>query len=99
MFEDTEKSYNDLQRKKGIIKENKKEFELTIEKLDEQKNKDIENTWMKVNKFCSEIYSTLLQGANAKLCPPEGKTVHDGLELRVAFGGSWKESLSELSGG
>jgi structural maintenance of chromosome 2 len=54
---------------------------------------------MTVNKYCSEIYSTLLQGANARLEPPEGKTVHDGLELRVAFSGTWKESLSELSGG
>jgi len=30
---------------------------------------------------------------------PEGKDVLDGLEVRVAFGGHWKESLSELSGG
>ena len=29
----------------------------------------------------------------------EGCTVEDGLEVKVAFGGVWKESLSELSGG
>jgi structural maintenance of chromosome 2 len=28
-----------------------------------------------------------------------GRDVLDGLEVRVAFGGVWKESLSELSGG
>lgn len=43
---------------------------------------------------------TLLPGARAKLEPPNGsKSVLDGLEMRVAFGDVWKESLSELSGG
>merc|ERR1712209_239230 len=28
-----------------------------------------------------------------------GKDVLDGLEVKVAFGGKWKDSLSELSGG
>jgi structural maintenance of chromosome 2 len=44
-----------------------------------------------------------LPGTRAKLEPPsiDGKmgTVLDGLEMRVAFGTVWKESLSELSGG
>jgi len=35
----------------------------------------------------------------AKLDPPEGGTFLDGLEVRVAFGTVWKQSLSELSGG
>lgn len=34
-----------------------------------------------------------------KLEPPEGCSFLDGLEVRVAFGGVWKQSLSELSGG
>lgn len=99
MYETTEQSYKDLQRKKDIIFDNKAQFEKTIADLDEQKNKDIEKTWYLVNKNCAEIYSTLLQGASAKLCPPEGKSVHEGLELRVSFSGTWKDSLSELSGG
>lgn len=35
----------------------------------------------------------------AKLEPTEGGNFLDGLEVRVAFGGVWKQSLSELSGG
>jgi structural maintenance of chromosome 2 len=35
----------------------------------------------------------------AKLDPPEGGTFLDGLEVHVAFGTVWKQSLSELSGG
>ena len=45
------------------------------------------------------IFSTLLPGTNSKLAPLEGQTVLDGLEVKVAFGNVWKESLSELSGG
>lgn len=45
------------------------------------------------------IFSTLLPGTMAKLEPPEGGSFLDGLEVRVAFGGVWKQSLSELSGG
>lgn len=45
------------------------------------------------------IFSTLLPGTMAKLEPPEGCNFLDGLEVRVAFGTVWKQSLSELSGG
>ncbi len=45
------------------------------------------------------IFTTLLPGTQAKLMPPEGRGVLDGLEVKVAFGDVWKESLSELSGG
>ena len=45
------------------------------------------------------IFSTLLPGTMAKLEPPEGCSFLDGLEVRVAFGSVWKQSLSELSGG
>merc|ERR1712194_410605 len=45
------------------------------------------------------IFSTLLPGSNAKLEPPEGMQVWEGLEVKIAFGNIWKQSLSELSGG
>ena len=35
----------------------------------------------------------------AKLEPPEGMEGWEGLEVKVAFGDVWKESLTELSGG
>ena len=55
--------------------------------------------YFQVNKDFGSIFSTLLPGANAKLQPPDGRDVLDGLEVKVAFGDNWKESLSELSGG
>jgi hypothetical protein len=41
----------------------------------------------------------LLPHSNAKLQPPEGQTIHDGLVIHVALGDVWKSSLLELSGG
>jgi len=67
--------------------------------LDRKKNEALEKTWKKVNKDFGSIFSTLLPGTKAKLTPPDGQTVLDGLELKVAFGEVWKDSLSELSGG
>lgn len=52
-----------------------------------------------VNKDFGSIFSTLLPGATAKLAPPQGCGVLEGLEFKVALGTTWKENLSELSGG
>lgn len=54
---------------------------------------------LQVNKDFGSIFSTLLPGATAKLAPPQGCGVLDGLEFKVALGDTWKENLTELSGG
>lgn len=51
-----------------------------------------------MNKDFGSIFSSLLPGSNAKL-EPVGDSVLEGLEIKVAFGDVWKESLTELSGG
>jgi len=45
------------------------------------------------------IFGELLPGNFAKLQPPEGKDLMDGLEVKVRLGATWKQSLTELSGG
>jgi len=35
----------------------------------------------------------------AKLQPPDGQDLMDGLEVKVQLGSVWKQSLTELSGG
>lgn len=57
------------------------------------------NLYLQVNKDFGSIFSTLLPGATAKLAPPQGCGVLDGLEFKVALGDTWKENLTELSGG
>ena len=55
-------------------------------------------TWAKVNGDFGSIFTTLLPGTSAKLEPPEEAEgdVMMGLEVKVAFGGVWKQSLTEL---
>jgi len=45
------------------------------------------------------IFAELLPGNFAKLQPPEGQDLMQGLEVKVQLGQVWKESLTELSGG
>ncbi|KAI4332735.1 hypothetical protein L6164_017619 [Bauhinia variegata] len=99
MFEKAEDEYNKLIDRKNIIEADKTKIKNVIKELDEKKKETLSVTWNKVNNDFGSIFSTLLPGATAKLEPPEGCSFLDGLEVRVAFGGVWKQSLSELSGG
>ncbi|KAM4052044.1 structural maintenance of chromosomes protein 2 isoform 2-T5 [Anomaloglossus baeobatrachus] len=99
MLTEAEERYNDLMKKKRIVENDKSKILGTIEELDEKKNSALKTAWEKVNNDFGSIFSTLLPGANAMLAPPEGKGVLDGLEFKVALGSTWKENLTELSGG
>jgi len=98
MFEKAQKEYEDLIKKKNQIEADKAQIENFIKELDKKKNEALQKTWGKVDKDFGSIFSTLLPGAKAKLVPA-GKSFLEGLCVKVAFGGIWKESLSELSGG
>jgi len=99
MIEKAEGEYTELLRKRKVVENDKKKIKSVIEELDIKKKSELERTWKKVNTDFGSIFSTLLPGASAKLEPPEGMRAWEGLEVKVAFGNVWKESLSELSGG
>lgn len=99
MFEKAEQEYKDLLQKRDIILNDKCKIEHVIKDLDEKKGETLRRTWLKVNRDFDSIFSTLLPNTNAKLEPPQGMDPTEGLEIRVAFNGVWKQSLSELSGG
>ena len=99
MIEKAEGEYTELLRKRKVVENDKKKIHSVIEELDVKKKTELSRTWRKVNKDFGSIFSTLLPGASAKLEPPEGMEAWEGLEVKVAFGDVWKESLSELSGG
>jgi len=99
MIEKAEGEYTELLRKRKVVENDKKKIESVIVELDEKKKTELTRTWTKVNKDFGSIFTTLLPGAMAKLEPPEGQQAWEGLEVKVAFGGVWKQSLSELSGG
>lgn len=94
-----EEQYAEVLRKKGIVEHDKLQIKNVIAELDEKKKKRLMEAWQQVNKDFGSIFSTLLPGSKAKLMPPPGQNVLDGLEVKVGFGTVWKESLNELSGG
>lgn len=99
MIEKAESEYKGLMTKKQIIENDKTKIQSVIKELDMKKNEAVEKTWQKVTKDFGMIFSTLLPGTTAKLQPVDPDRILDGLQVKVAFGSVWKESLTELSGG
>lgn len=99
MIDSVEKKEASLKKNMSIVIKDKRKIEETIVKLDEYKKEALHKTWTKVNGDFGQIFNELLPGSFAKLDPPEGKTISDGLEVKVMLGKVWKQSLTELSGG
>merc|ERR1712098_461396 len=87
MLGKAEEQYGDLLKKKKIVENDKSKIMEVIAELDHKKREALRQAWDQVNKDFGSIYSSLLPGATAKLEPPQGQDVLDGLEVKVAFGG------------
>ena len=74
-------------RKKRIVENDKTKIETVIRELDEKKNEALKQAWEQVNRDFGSIFGTLLPGTSAKLQPPEGASVLDGLEVRPGRSG------------
>jgi len=99
MSDKVEKEYKTLIEKKNILETDKHTLNSNIDELDKKKKKEaLETCFVAVNKDFGKIFGALLHGAFAKVQPLPNKELSDGLELKVAFGGTCKHSLSELSG-
>ncbi|RMZ73526.1 putative chromosome segregation cut14 [Pyrenophora seminiperda CCB06] len=99
MIDNVEKKEASLKKNMSTVIRDKLKIEETILKLDEYKKEALHKTWTTVNRDFGQIFNELLPGSFAKLDPPEGKTISDGLEVKVMLGKVWKQSLTELSGG
>lgn len=99
MIDNVEKKEVALKNMMKTVIRDKRKIEETISSLDEYKKEALRKTWTKVNGDFGQIFAELLPGSFAKLDPPEGKTISDGLEVKVSLGKVWKQSLTELSGG
>eukprot|EP00803_Ostreobium_quekettii_P008115 evm.model.scf_1196.2 EVM.evm.TU.scf_1196.2 scf_1196:22993-35278(-) len=99
MFERMHNEVEQLVEKRRIVEADKAKIAEVIAQLDEKKQEAVQATWQKVNQEFGNIFSTLLPGTSAKLDAPPGMSFLEGLQIKVAFGNVWKESLSELSGG
>eukprot|EP01060_Flectonema_neradi_P035655 TRINITY_DN6622_c0_g3_i1.p1 TRINITY_DN6622_c0_g3~~TRINITY_DN6622_c0_g3_i1.p1 ORF type:complete len:1210 (+),score=310.95 TRINITY_DN6622_c0_g3_i1:65-3631(+) len=101
LFDTVVAQYKDVLSKREQVQKDKEHVISTIEDLNEQKKKTISETFAKVSVDFAEIFSTLLPGAKANLKADykDDKEAIAGISIRVAMGNSWKENLSELSGG
>ncbi|KAK4134310.1 SMC2-like protein, partial [Trichocladium antarcticum] len=99
MIDSVEKKEVSLKHMMKTVVRDKRKIEDTIVNLDDYKKKALQETWQKVNADFGQIFAELLPGSFAKLDPPEGKTISEGLEVKVCLGRVWKQSLTELSGG
>ncbi|OSD02346.1 condensin complex subunit SMC2, partial [Trametes coccinea BRFM310] len=99
MIDGVEKNEADLKKMLATVLKDKAKIEETIMELDRYKRDAVEKTWQKVNGDFGAIFAELLPGNFAKLQPPEGQDLMQGLEVKVRLGTVWKQSLTELSGG
>ena len=99
MIDSVEKKEASLKNMMKTVIRDKRKIEETITSLDEYKREALHKTWTKVNGDFGQIFAELLPGSFAKLDPPEGKEISEGLEVKVSLGKVWKQSLTELSGG
>ncbi|KDN40089.1 RecF/RecN/SMC protein [Tilletiaria anomala UBC 951] len=99
MIDSVEKKEQSLKQMMSTILKDKDKIEDTIQELDCYKKEALEKTWRKVNGDFGDIFAELLPGNFAKLQPPEGQELTQGLEVKVRLGTVWKQSLTELSGG
>ncbi|KAJ3108459.1 Structural maintenance of chromosomes protein 2 [Phlyctochytrium planicorne] len=94
-----EKKEASLHQMISTVKKDKKKIEDTISTLDMHKKETLDRTWQAVNKDFGLIFGDLLPNSSAKLVPSDGADIIDGIEIKVNLGGTWKNNLTELSGG
>ncbi|CAK5267189.1 unnamed protein product [Mycena citricolor] len=99
MIDTVEKRESSLKKMLSTVVKDKEKIEYTIAELDRFKREALETTWKKVDGDFGGIFAELLPGNFAKLQPPDGQDLMDGLEVKVQLGKVWKQSLTELSGG
>ncbi|KAF2278631.1 RecF/RecN/SMC N terminal domain-containing protein [Westerdykella ornata] len=99
MFDDVDRRGKSVEAKLKHVKNDKKKIEQTVAKILKHKKETMQTAWEQVNRDFGLIFNDILPGSFAKLDPPEGKEIIDGLEIKVMLGKVWKQSLNELSGG
>lgn len=99
LLNDKEKEAETLSARRSVIEQDKDKLIKYMEEVDRKKKDALYKAWRKINVDFDSIFSTFLPTTHAKLDLVAGKDLLDGLEVKVAFGGVWKESLTELSGG
>lgn len=99
MADQADQEYTDLIKKKDKMLVDKKHIEHSIDELDVLRNETLKDTFKHVNINFMNIFATLLPGAMAKIEKVDESDISQGMRIRIGFNDSWKDGLSELSGG
>lgn len=91
--------YKLLQKNMDVIVKDKNKINEVIDELELKKRIYLQKASDQVNEKFGKIFSTILPDAKACLKQVNPDDITAGLEFRVAFNGSWRENLDELSGG
>lgn len=68
-------------RKKKIVEADRAKLVQVMAELDDKKRRTLLTACEQVNRDFGSIFSSLLPGAQARLTPPPGQNVLDGLEV------------------
>lgn len=98
MIDSLERQESHLQKNLSRVKLDKQKIEEAIGKLNDFRESALKDTFSRVNKDFGEIIGVLLPQSFAEL-NFEGKSIADGVNIRIRLGSVWKNSLNELSGG
>lgn len=82
-FEQEEKIYTDTRKKQRIVEQDRKKLESIIKDLDRKKEETLRKAYQQISKDFGSIFGTLLPGAGAKLMPPTGQSILQGMEVRL----------------
>jgi len=103
MLDAAESEERDLEQKLTKAARGKEHLEKAIPDLNNKKESKLEECFKSVRENFEKIFSLLLKGTSAikaTLRPVNAKEgISSGIAIKVAVGNTWKESLSELSGG
>lgn len=84
-FEQHEKEYTEVKKKQKIVEQDKQKLLQVIQDLDKKKGEILAKAFEQISKDFGSIFKTLLPGADAKLVPPRGQTILQGLEVITNF--------------
>ncbi|XP_059613694.1 structural maintenance of chromosomes protein 2 [Phlebotomus argentipes] len=98
LLEREEADFKMVVKQRENVEKDKATILKTMKEVDQKKNEQVKKACQEVGNNFSNIFSSILPGAEAKLVPVDGNYLK-GLAVNVGFNGLWKEGLAELSGG
>lgn len=99
MVERLENDENQLRQRLITISNDKAKLSQSMETLNERRRFTIDNVWKQVSNDFGAIFGDLLPGSSCELVPVNNNPIQDGFSIKVRLGQTWKDGLTELSGG